>query len=129
MVHVTIRGTTQSGSWIYGKDLILNDDYSMNDLRKAAKEAGFINFATENMLKVVSVDPEENTKPKNALSRRYVEYQNKEAQKFYEKMGCQGYITRAYYDYYLKINDTYRFFTLSGKRYDVKENDIISMDF
>ena len=61
------------------------------------------------------------------LSKKRVEYHDREMQKAYEKMGCQGYVNIVYYDYYVKVNDVYRFFTKSGKRFDVNENDIISM--
>lgn len=61
------------------------------------------------------------------LSKKRVEYHNREMQKAYEKMGCQGFTSIVYYDYYVKVNDVYRFFTKSGKRFDVNENDIISM--
>ncbi|MBO7672990.1 hypothetical protein J6S88_06245 [bacterium] len=64
---------------------------------------------------------------KQELSKRRVEFHDRKMQKAYEKMGCQGYVNIVYYDYYVKLNDVYRFFTKSGKRYDVNENDIISM--
>ena len=56
-----------------------------------------------------------------------VEYHDREMQKFYENMGCQGYVNVVYYDHFVKVENTYRFFTKSGKRFDVHENDIISM--
>lgn len=66
-------------------------------------------------------------KVKVAYSSKRVEYHDREMQKAYEKIGCQGYVNIVYYDYYVKVNDVYRFFTKSGKRFDVNENDIISM--
>ena len=32
------------------------------------------------------------------------------ASKAYEKMGCQGYVNIVYYDYFVKVENTYRFF-------------------
>lgn len=66
---------------------------------------------------------------KKELSKKRVEYHNREMQKAYEKMGCQGFTSIVYYDYFVKVENTYRFFTKSGKRFDVHENDIISMWF
>lgn len=56
-----------------------------------------------------------------------VEYHDREMQKAYEKMGCTGYVNIVYYDYFVKFENFYRFFTKSGKTFDVNENDIISM--
>lgn len=56
-----------------------------------------------------------------------VEYHDREMQKAYEKMGCAGYVNIVYYDYFVKFENFYRFFTKSGKTFDVNENDIISM--
>ena len=61
------------------------------------------------------------------LSKKRVEYHDRKMQKAYEKMGCQGYVNIVYYDFFVKVENTYRFFTKSGKRFDVNENDIISM--
>lgn len=66
-------------------------------------------------------------KVKAAYPSKRVEYHDREMQKAYEKMGCQGYVNIVYYDYFVKVENTYRFFTKSGKRFDVNENDIISM--
>lgn len=62
-----------------------------------------------------------------AQYKNRVEYHDRAAQKFYENMGCQGYVNIVYYDYFVKVGDSYRFFTKSGKRFDVHKNDIISM--
>ena len=66
-------------------------------------------------------------KIKAEFSSRRVEYHDRKMQQYYKNMGCQGYVNIVYYDYYVKVDNTYRFFTKSGKRFDVNEKDIISM--
>lgn len=66
-------------------------------------------------------------KIKAAYPSKRVEYHDREMQKHYANMGCQGYVNIVYFDYYVKVENTYRFFTKSGKRFDVHENDIISI--
>lgn len=122
-LKIKIRGTLLNNNWISEHVLNVPAPYTIKDIATAAKKAGFKNFALPDMIKLIDVD----TLAIPATNRKRVEYHDKEMQKFYKNMGCDGYSVLLDYDYYVKVNDTYRFFTKSGKRYDINENDIISM--
>ena len=55
MIKVYFNGTTESGCYIQNAMVVLHEDYTMNQLVKAIKEAGYINFMLPTMKRLVEV--------------------------------------------------------------------------
>jgi hypothetical protein len=54
-VRIYFDGQRESGAYIQGAMVVLQEDYTMNQLVKAIKEAGYISFALETMRTLVRI--------------------------------------------------------------------------
>lgn len=55
MIKVYFDGQLECGAYIKNAMVILPEDYTMNQLVKAIKEAGYISFMTDTMKKAVII--------------------------------------------------------------------------
>lgn len=55
MMKVYFNGQTKNGSFIYDAMVTVPEDYTMNQLVKAIRNAGYISFMTATMKRLVKI--------------------------------------------------------------------------
>jgi hypothetical protein len=54
-IRVYFDGERESGAFVQGASVTVNEEYTMRQLVNAIKEAGYISFATETMRRLAKV--------------------------------------------------------------------------
>ena len=54
-IKVYFDGQRESGAFVQGASVTVNEDYTMRQLVNAIKEAGFVTFATDTMKRLAKV--------------------------------------------------------------------------
>lgn len=55
MMKVYFNGQTNNGAFIYGAMVTVHEDYTMNELVTAIRNAGYVSFMTETMKTLVKI--------------------------------------------------------------------------